>query len=778
MSCSAADRTASLQRQFFGAIVAQLSFLFFCGVLTAAHATSKDYDGIWNGELRCEGALWSTGQVNPFSRNLPSIEIKDGRVSQTIRQSGSSGATQYDHRVTVNLNDATPQMRIEQEYTRGVVQPANSNPSNSWVYSFVLSQKNPQEQLYAGTQRWVQRSQERPCQLRLTSVTPHPHSLAGRASGQQRLAVNSTAGRQAERPPQPVRNQPPERALERLGNPTPSSVAQTGPSQPTASSSSGASSPAAVTPPSQPIQNPDRALGVRQEAVGLRLRDQFQARLGQETAQLVFVGHSSDLVFFTNETPGAPNFARRLNGEGFFRGNVINICRLGALSRQGEAFQNYVSGEILRETPSLRIAPAQFLEQQCAQSNTLTGIDLVAVRRSEILSDNLLQSQVVAHLEARRMRVYKIVSSASFDLLLETRNASLRRHEEQLLAGSLNGVGWILVSQTSQNICATPTEDREFVTRAIKEISLASPFDRTPSEPLQLTLMSLDDIFINTKAGRCGFIFGEGRNLGVFFNALRRDGFSSQAAAIYLREDEARNIIANIALERQEAQRNINQQREADVSRVAEERRLAAERQVAAERQARLDEARRRNDEAARREELERMRALVSSRGRALVDGFKDRIQNHLSSVKDEVAGTQRRSRAGQVLTEAEQRQRQAAYQQARLDAGFPEWAREILIKIQEEWEFSDVRMLLEDYGQSRWRSRQIETVSVRVELPISNRIIGERETLCYNFVWINDDEFSMMRNTQSFSCEEYESKFREWSTANSFRSQWRLPSQ
>jgi hypothetical protein len=146
--------------------------------------------------------------------------------------------------------------------------------------------------------------------------------------------------------------------------------------------------------------------------------------------------------------------------------------------------------------------------------------------------------------------------------------------------------------------------------------------------------------------------------------------------------------------------------------------------------------------------------------------------------VKDEVAGTQRRSRAGQVLTEAEQRQRQAAYQQARLDAGFPEWAREILIKIQEEWEFSDVRMLLEDYGQSRWRSRQIETVSVRVELPISNRIIGERETLCYNFVWINDDEFSMMRNTQSFSCEEYESKFREWSTANSFRSQWRLPSQ
>ena len=70
---------------------------------------------------------------------------------------------------------------------------------------------------------------------------------------------------------------------------------------------------------------------------------------------------------------------------------------------------------------------------------------------------------------------------------------------------------------------------------------------------------------------------------------------------------------------------------------------------------------------------------------------------------------------------------------------------------------------------------RTIEAVSMRVEFPMLNRVIGERSVACIDFVWINDEEFGFPRNPITVSCDKYGPVFMSWSEENRFTSQWNL---
>ena len=55
------------------------------------------------------------------------------------------------------------------------------------------------------------------------------------------------------------------------------------------------------------------------------------------------------------------------------------------------------------------------------------------------------------------------------------------------------------------------------------------------------------------------------------------------------------------------------------------------------------------------------------------------------------------------------------------------------------------------------------------------NRAIGEKTTSCWDFVWINDEEFGFLRNPIAVTCEEYKPAFGAWAEQNAFASQWKL---
>ncbi len=46
---------------------------------------------------------------------------------------------------------------------------------------------------------------------------------------------------------------------------------------------------------------------------------------------------------------------------------------------------------------------------------------------------------------------------------------------------------------------------------------------------------------------------------------------------------------------------------------------------------------------------------------------------------------------------------------------------------------------------------------------------------MCYDFSWINDEEFQFMRQEEAVECKDYAADFADWSEANGFVSQWNL---
>jgi hypothetical protein len=185
-------------------------------------------------------------------------------------------------------------------------------------------------------------------------------------------------------------------------------------------------------------------------------------------------------------------------------------------------------------------------------------------------------------------------------------------------------------------------------------------------------------------------------------------------------------------------------QREADAKKKADDEQRQA-----------LEAERSKNDEAARQAKIQEMRKLVSSKANAVVDGFSDQLSGYMTTVRNEIASKQSPGRQPLSI--------------------FLPWTDAFATQIKQGWEFQAIKATVEDYGRAQWMNRSIEAISVRVEFPRMNRVIGEKRIDCIDFVWINDEEFGFRRNPITMPCEKFGPAFVEWSQQNNFTSQWTL---
>ena len=156
------------------------------------------------------------------------------------------------------------------------------------------------------------------------------------------------------------------------------------------------------------------------------------------------------------------------------------------------------------------------------------------------------------------------------------------------------------------------------------------------------------------------------------------------------------------------------------------------------------------------------------------MDGFAKHLQRHMDSVAAEVRDTAQRAKLGTVLSAQDQSAQQVKYSGERMDWATP-WVGQFAKTVKEGWEYGAVQTSLEDYGQAQWHSWTIEAISVRVTFSRINRVIGEKDATCYVFTWIDDQEFSFVRQAMVNPCGDYASAFTPWKQANAFTSQWML---
>jgi hypothetical protein len=255
-------------------------------------------------------------------------------------------------------------------------------------------------------------------------------------------------------------------------------------------------------------------------------------------------------------------------------------------------------------------------------------------------------------------------------------------------------------------------------------------------------------IFLDLKKHDCFAAIGPAGALKAVAVALARDNITVEIDGGTLTSERLANWKVlkeqDLLAEQTEQATLLKAQREADAKQKAEDEQKQA-----------LETEQRKNDEAVRLQKIQGMRKLVSSKANAVVDGFSDRLASYMTAVRGEVASKQPPSE--QVLSV------------------FQPWANQYTTSIKQGWEFQPIKATVEDYGRAQWMNRTIEAITVRVEFPMLNRVVGQRGTGCVDFTWINDEEFGFRRNPMTVSCDKYGPAFSAWSEQNQFTSQWTL---
>jgi hypothetical protein len=341
------------------------------------------------------------------------------------------------------------------------------------------------------------------------------------------------------------------------------------------------------------------------------------------------------------------------------------------------------------------------------------------------------------------------------------RNAALASFAER----DASVVSLIHVEAPASVVCVASSPDPDGVRYLLKRAG--SPFAGTVT-PASVTreYPSSDAIFIAIKRKECTAAAAPAGMLKDVMAGLIRDGFKVEVDKGLI---SAEALAAWKTLSAQElAQAQDEQKRALEADRLRQEQRKIREAE-----QRKLDDQRRHNDEYARREELDRMQKQVASKATAVMEDFTRKVQKHFASLASELNDTRQRAKGGHVLTRQEQAELQSRYANDRIS--LESWPSEVETMLKEGWEFNDPKTALEDYGRAQWKERTIEAITVRMEFPIVNRVIGERKLLCKDITWINDEEFQFTRQMQVVSCDDYQREFAIWSQANGFVSQWKL---
>lgn len=796
------------------------------------HASSTDYDGDWSVAITCAASsgrgpwgLTRTVSVSNGSQNFD-IPLHGGRIAKaTIRVSNRgvtirgdsdisrgwwpsqwqlrlSGKLGADNRFGVKGSESVSGSIIRDCTATGSLfgpsplsiagkrqaveaSAKTTTPASSAAASQITSQPSAAEQRQPQSRAparaatplpsdGLSREQVRAVQQALQQLGLYDGALDGISGPRTRAGITQW---QLSRGLEPT-GQLTESQLKQIQQPVSAVVATT--------------APPAEKPAEQIAQQPaepaaDDAAGQRVLSEQELLQQKFTSQVGPVTATNLFIGDDGDILLFSNEDPEAPHFIRRVSGEGVFRENKMNVCAIGALRQIEQVFSKFATRELEELNPHIVIQNSPPWNTSCNALVNNSTDDVISIFRGDLIKDETLQEQIMTAFANKRLRWFNVIDRRPFDAMLEQQEQNGKIFRAQLRNGQLTGYG-LLVSESGDSVvCAPQSEDAEFVKRAVADIDLGILRGKQPGANATIVREDLDEVFLRTKRGECGFVFGDGQTLSKLAAAFKRDGFSVDLIPVILPQAQGQAMKAQLQRERAEMAERLTalqaeQARLAELARQeeaqkqAEALRQAEQRRAALAQQARLEEVRRANEEAARREKLEQIRRIVASRARAIQDTLDQRIRQHLDSIAKEVSDTKLRAQLGQLLSAQEQRILDAENQRQRLSQEFPDWAADTLRQAKEEWTFGDISASLEDYGQARWRGRDIEAISVRVEFPMANAIIGERRTDCQVFTWINDEEFKFWRQTMSIECDYYDDLFEAWAIANEFNSQWKLP--
>ena len=555
-------------------------------------------------------------------------------------------------------------------------------------------------------------------------------------------------------------------------------------------------SPAVVLPsptiaqPS-PVISPNNSASLLSSPSQSALVKKYSATLGIKNTEDILSGNSRDLVFFFNETDTAPNGVRGLSGHVAFVNDTVNLCLFPGFT-PNETFMDWVKIDWVRKEKTVQNFELRLKE--CPVVNNVNGplaaFDLFGVERRLLMNSANVETPLLLTLlqliQAKKITYYTTSEYVSFEVYEESRLAEAAKNLRLLKEGKIAGFGAILVNPNVSLVCSPTTEEPTLLSIIAGQTieSFTEPKIRAKRD-FQVRQEAPEGVFLSAKRKVCGFLVGDADFLKTLVLALERDGVTVSMAPLWLKQEKVDTLLKDLDTKKQLAK--VREQEENRLAKIRQQEEDAQRAQALlqtrqAEEAAKIEQERQRKLLAAKQdlenlekqEELKRLRKLVASRGQSIVDDWNRKLRSQIASISKEIQDI-KDPVAQKKLAEQDPVIATAQRKKERLDeiwATFNSWQ---IATAKQGWEFGDTKSSLEDYGLARWRSRMIETVAIKVEFALINRVIGERTTACWNFVWINDEEFNFQRQPLAVPCSKYATEFKDLSIANQFKSQWKM---
>ena len=506
----------------------------------------------------------------------------------------------------------------------------------------------------------------------------------------------------------------------------------------------------------------------------------YSSTLGIKIAEDILSGNNRDLVFFFNETDTAPNGVRGLSGNVAFVEDTVNLCLFRGVT-SNETFMDWVKIDWVRKEKTVQNFELRFKECPAVNEGNgpLARFDLFGAERRLLTNSANTETPLFLTLlqliQTKKLSYYTTSEYVPFEVYEESRRTEAAKNLRLLKEGKMTGFGAILVNPDVSLVCSPTTEEVTLLTAIAAQTieSFTEPKIRAKRD-FQVRQEAPEGVFLSAKRKVCGFLVGDADFLKTLILALERDGMNVSMAPLWLKQEKVDTLLKDLDTKKRLAK--IREQEEAAQRDQATSRaRQAAEAaKIEKERQLKLASAKQDLENLEKQEELKRLRKLVESRGQSIVDDWNKKLRIQITSISKEIQDI-KDPVAQKKLAEQDPVIATAQRKQERLDENWAPFTSWQIAMAKEGWEFGDTKSTLEDYGLARWRSRMIETVAIKVEFAEINRVIGERRTACWNFIWINDEEFNFQRQPLAVPCSKYAAEFKDWSIANQFKSQWKM---
>jgi hypothetical protein len=170
--------------------------------------------------------------------------------------------------------------------------------------------------------------------------------------------------------------------------------------------------------------------------------------------------------------------------------------------------------------------------------------------------------------------------------------------------------------------------------------------------------------------------------------------------------------------------------------------------------------------------------AVLDLRGRQpktlLGNNFDPKVNNDLQDKQDKLR-KENGGPARALMNSIQDFVKSVAENQRSDDRRFVNFSDWLAKRFAGQWEATEVRSDIADFGVAQWNKRPLNAIIVKTEIKQSNRNLGKYDSRCFLFGLVDDPEFTMQRGLFSTECSDSATIVRDWKTGLGFETEWNL---